>query len=654
MRTPASHLATLIVASIGLANAAPVRAQVATDTTNPTGLPAIVVTATRVPIAAVTAATTVLSGESLRRQGITTLADALQLVPGLAVVQTSSPGTRTSVYTRGGESGYTRVLVDGVAVNDPGGEYDYANLTIDDVDRIEVIRGPSSVLYGTDAVSGVIQVFTRQGRGRLRPEVEARAGTFGSRALHGAVSGGNGAGGYRIGAGHTQTAGIHAFNSGYSQTFINGTVRAGQRDIGDIAVAVHYSDATVHVPTDGSGAVVDRNAFQSGERVTVGIDLGRQLTQRLEARLLLTEHRTDGGFTDQPDSGADTTGFFAQASVDHVARRSADLRTNIGITGTTVVTVGGLAEQQQQRGTLDTDSEFGPFSSATDVERVTRAGYAQVVGTSAAVAWNLGVRVDHSSVFGTFGTWRGGLAVTATPTTRLRAVAGRAFREPTFYQNFATGFVIGNPDLRPEQAMSWEVGVDQHAANGRVLFRATWFAQHFTDLIEYSFGTEPDAPNYFNVAGARARGLELEASAAVTPSIRTEVGYTWLHTEVTESGFDDTPTGFFVDGVALLRRPAHSATAAVSWNARDGSALRVQAIHRGAREDLDYAANGRATLPAVTTVDISANAMVRRAAAGRPGLAITARLSNALDERYESVLGFRSPGRAFTIALRVD
>lgn len=654
MRSSPSLLATLFAASVGLATAAPLGAQVATDSTTPTGLPAIVVTATRVPIAAVTAATTVLHGESLRRQGITTLGDALQLVPGLAVVQTSSPGTRTSVYARGGESGYTRVLVDGVAVNDPGGEFDYANLTIDDVDRIEVIRGPSSVLYGTDAVSGVIQVFTRQGRGRLRPEIEARAGTFGSRALHGAISGGNGTGGYRIGAGHTQTDGIHPFNSEYSQTFINGTGRAGRRDIGDIAVAVHYSDATVHVPTDGSGAVVDRNAFQSGERVTVGIDMGRQFSPRIEARLLLSEHRTDGGFTDHPDDGADTVGFFAQASVDRVTRRSADVRTNIRVAGTAVVTVGGLAEQQQQRGTLDTDSEYGPFSSATDVERVTRAGYGQVVGTSAAVAWNFGVRVDHSSVFGTFGTWRGGLAVTATPTTRLRAVAGRAFREPTFYQNFATGFVIGNPDLRPEHAMSWEVGLDQQAADGRVLLRATWFAQHFTDLIEYSFGTEPEAPNYFNVAGARARGIEFEASATVTPRVRADVGYTWLHTEVTESGFDDSPTGFFATGVALLRRPAHSATAAVSWISRGGSTLRVQAIHRGAREDLDYAANGRATLPAVTTLDLSANAIVRPGTMGRPGLAVTARLTNALDKQYESVLGFRSPGRAFTIALRVD
>lgn len=654
MRPPVSHLATLVVASISLANPARLGAQVSTDSTSSTRLPAIVVTATRVPIAAVTAATTVLYGENLRRQGITTLGDALQLVPGLAVVQTSSPGTRTSVYTRGGESGYTRVLVDGVAVNDPGGEYDYANLTIDDVERIEVIRGPSSVLYGTDAVSGVIQVFTRQGRGRPRPEVEARVGTFGARALHGAVSGSTGNAGYRVGAGHTRTDGIHAFNSEHSQTFINGTGRAGRRDIGDVAVAVHYSDATVHVPTDGSGAVVDRNAFQSGERVTVGIDLGRQLTQRVEARLLLAEHRTDGGFTDEPDNVADSTGFFAQASVDHVARRSADLRTNVQISRGTVLTVGGLVEKQQQRGTLDTDSEFGPFSSTTDVERLTRAGYAQLAGTSSVVAWNLGVRVDRSSVFGTFGTWRGGLAVTATPTTRLRAVAGRAFREPTFYQNFAEGFVIGNPDLRPEQATSWEVGVDQHAARGRVLLRATWFAQHFTDLIEYSFGTDPEAPNYFNVAGAQARGMELEVSTTFTPGIQADVGYTWLHTEVTESGFDDTPTGFFVDGVALLRRPAHSATAGVSWHRGGGSVFRLQAIHRGAREDLDYAVNGRAILPAVTTVDLSANAVLRPLAVGRPGLAITVRLSNALDEQYQSVLGFRSPGRALTVALRVD
>ncbi len=654
MRTPAFRLASLGVTSIIMSAAAPLASQAGTDSTSRPTLPPIIVTATKVPIAAVTASTTVLRGDELRRQGIITLGAALQLVPSLAVVQTSSMGTRTSVYTRGGESGYTRVLVDGVAVNDPGGEYDYANLTIDDVDRIEVIRGPSSVLYGTDAVSGVIQVFTRHGRGPVRIEGEARAGSFGSRAVHSAVSAGGGETGYRIGVGHTQTDGIHAFNSAYSQTFINGTGRASRPDIGDIAIALHYSDAKVQVPTNGSGAVVDRNAFQSGERVTVGVDLGRQLADRVEARLLLAEHRTDGGFTDRPDDIADSVGFFAQTNVDHVSRRSADFRFNVTVARNTVVTVGGLAEQQQQRGTLDTDSEFGPFSSTTDVDRVTRAGYVQLVGAASFIAWNAGARIDHSSVFGTFGTWRGGVAITASPTTRLRRRGRNSLPRTDLLPELCHG--LRGRESRPSPGTGNELG-DRYRpvrcrTHGAVPCHLVCTAVHGSDriFIRYrSVGPELFQCRWCRGPWPRARGIG-DAVRAGSRRPRFHLATHRSH-----------GCGSRRHAHRLLPRRRGTAAAPSaqrrSWRLLDAAVTApgfgCRQCTRAAREDLDYAANARAVLPAVTTVDLSANAAVRRPSAGHPGLSVTARLSNALDERYESVLGFRSPGRAFTIGLGI-
>src|SRR5881628_2604501 len=133
----------------------------------------VVVTATRVPAPrdAVPAAVTVLTGDALRARGIRTVADALRLVPGAAVMQTGSFGGQTSLFLRGGESDYVKVLVDGVPQNTPGGAYDFANLTTDNVERIEVVRGPASVLYGSDAMTGVVQIFTRDGRGPARGTV---------------------------------------------------------------------------------------------------------------------------------------------------------------------------------------------------------------------------------------------------------------------------------------------------------------------------------------------------------------------------------------------------------------------------------------------------------------------------------------------------
>ena len=152
--------------------ALPARAQ-STDTTN---LGPVVISATKAPSSrvSVTQSVSVITGDELRARGITRVSDALRAVPGAALVQSGSVGAVTSLFLRGGESRYTKVLIDGVAVNSPGGFFDFSHLTTDNIERIEVVRGPGSVVYGADAVSGIIQIFTRQGRGRLNTFVDAR------------------------------------------------------------------------------------------------------------------------------------------------------------------------------------------------------------------------------------------------------------------------------------------------------------------------------------------------------------------------------------------------------------------------------------------------------------------------------------------------
>src|SRR5438094_806863 len=158
----------------------------------------VVVTATRIPTpaSAVPAAVTVISGAELRAQGIRTVAEALRTVPAASVVTTNAYGSQTSLFLRGGDADYVKVLIDGVPQNAPGGAYDFANLTTDNVDRIEVVRGPVSVLYGSDAVTGVVQVYTRDGRGAAHGSVGVGGGTYGSRAVDATVVGGAERAGY--------------------------------------------------------------------------------------------------------------------------------------------------------------------------------------------------------------------------------------------------------------------------------------------------------------------------------------------------------------------------------------------------------------------------------------------------------------------------
>jgi vitamin B12 transporter len=175
----------------------------------------IVVTATRLPMprSSVASTVTVIQGEDLRSQGIHYVADALRVVPGMAVAQNGSFGAVTAAFIRGGESDYLQVMVDGVQVNGAGGTFDFANLTTENIERIEVVSGPGSVLYGSDAVSGVVQVFTRQGRGRATVDAAVSAGSYGTWSMDAGLQGAANALDYSVSVSRLSTDGVHAFNS---------------------------------------------------------------------------------------------------------------------------------------------------------------------------------------------------------------------------------------------------------------------------------------------------------------------------------------------------------------------------------------------------------------------------------------------------------
>jgi vitamin B12 transporter len=651
------HCVTLVV--LGQHAVSIASGQTPTDTTERSPapkLPPIVVTATRVAFPAVTAGATVITRAELREQGVYHLPDALRSVPGLSVVQTGSFGGLTSLYPRGGESGYTRVLINGVPVNDAGGEFDFATLTTEDIDRIEVVRGPASVLYGTDAVSAVIQVFTRSGSSAPEVSVAATAGNYAVAAVDASVAGGTPSVSYGFHAGRFRTNGIYEFNNDYEHSLVSGIVRLAPTARSRGQFFVRYADDRVHIPTDGSGNVVDRNAFQFAQRLTAGLELARLIGERTEVQLNAAAHITDGGFDDKTDEAGDTLGFFAFRSLDHSARRSVDGRVNLRPTARTVLTVGGLVEQQSEQSFSESLSEFGPSYGTFDVRRATRAAYTQGIGITGPLTWNLGGRVDDSEAFGRFGTYRGGLAVTGPAGVRLRAAAGTAFREPSLFQNYATGFARGNPNLRPERTRSWEVGADCQLTPARLTASATWFDQRFSDLIEFTFTTpSPDDPNFFNVASASARGIESELRWEPSAGLHLAGGYTYVSAVTRQPGFDIGGTGYFRPGDKLLRRPVHSGSTTLGYRSERGSIV-GHALYVGARQDIDFARGQRVTLAGYTTVDVSTWILVRRAvAAGAAArLSVFAKVANALDRRYAGVYGYRAPGRTIQAGMRAE
>lgn len=630
--------------------AAPLPAQIPADTGR---IADLIVTATRMPAsqAAVPAATTVIRGEDLRERGVHYVLDALRDVPGMTVVQTGSSGAVASVFLRGGESDDVKVLLDGVPLNLPGGGINFANLTTDDLDRIEIVRGPASVLYGADAMSGVVQLFTRRADAQRHAELAGSDGGFNSSDISSHVNwlGGGwsvAATGSRLGS-----DGTYAFNSRYRNAVGSLALGFASPQLLHAELTLRYGDAQANFPTDGSGNPVDHNQFTTERSLAAGLALSRPLSRRVVLHVQGVASRLLQGYTNRSDSPADTVGFdFVDDRTGVTWRRGADARLDWDVARATLVSVGAGVERE----TDDEDevgvSNFG-FGVTRDTSmftgnRTTRDVYLQALANPVtALSFQLGARLDDNSAFGSFGTWRVGTTWHLAASARLWASAGTAFKAPTFSQLFAaSAFEVGNPDLAPERSRNGEIGADADALHHRLHLGATAFWQEFRDLIQY-VAAAPGQPTYVNLGGASSRGVEATAEVQATRRLTVGAHWTWMHTEVTDTGVASSPS--FQQGSSLLRRPNQSGGATLTYRFI-GPVVVLDVRRTGSRDDVDFSGvvASRVTLRGYTTVDLALDAPLRRASGLSPGIDLTLRGENLFNAAYQQAFGFAGRGRA--------
>jgi vitamin B12 transporter len=599
---------------------------------------------------------TILEGEDLRLRGVVRVSDALAEIPGLIVVPGGSYGSVTSAFFRGAESDHVKVLVDGVPMNLAGGAFDFSGLSVADVERIEVVRGPASALYGSDAVAGVIHLITRKGGGPLKASLFSGGGSYGRLNVGGALHGGGDRTAYSVTAVRERSDGILAFNNEFENTVVSG--KASFRPDGKtrLEIAGRYGDRTYHFPTDGTGNVVDRNAFTFGEELNLLAEAGRLISDGVEVQATVKTHRWDGGSDDRTDGAADTLGYFGHVSDDSFRRTTGDVRANLTPWTGAVFSAGFEAETEEQRSTWESFSQWGPSTGEDSYDRSNQAYYAHLVTEGPGWAGNVGVRLDDNEQYGDFVTYQAGFTYTAPSSrTRFRGSLGKGMKEPTFLETSSSGFSVGNPDLDPEQSQVWEVGLEQPVGRSGFTTSLTWFHQRFENLIQYIFlPPTPGGPNYYNVAEAETQGLEATLTAPLG-GVTLTGAYTFLDSEVVDAGFDEGDGATFVEGESLIRRPAHS------WN--------VGAVYRlgrwsisgdirwtGTRSDRDFSAWPAAPvdLPAYTLVGVGFEWRLLEARGGRPSMAVNLRTENLLDEKYETMFGFEAPGRAVLMGLRMD
>jgi vitamin B12 transporter len=559
----------------------------------------------------VPASVTVLDQDELEARQADTLSEAISTVPGLTIPQAGPPGQQTSLFVRGAESEQTLLLWNGIPLNDPYfGGANWQFIQTDGVERIEVARGPFSALYGSNAVGGVVQVFTGSRQGGA---FNVEAGEDGY--YRGGLAAGTDLGRLRLDVtGSLRRGDGDLENSFYDseEMVASGlwTVRPGV----SIGLLARANDSDTGIPIVGvqPNPTGDISWQERELAVPFRADLG---TWEVEA--LLSQTRFDSAYRD-PD---DPFGFTASDTESE------------GLRGRTVLTwrhpgdgedlwiaVGSEAERLEVTNT----SNFG--SNLDAAHQRTWAVFGQGSYGRGPVRLDLGVRRDDNDVYGGETSLRSGIVLEAGAGVRLRASYGEAFRAPSLGELFYP--FTGNPDLQPEDSESFELGIEREAGGWRVAL--TGFENRQRSLIDFDF----IAFRNVNIGRARSRGLEGEVGLR-RGIVDVRWNATWLEAEDRISGLE------------LLRRPEKSSNLVLSVRPGDWT-LNVEGRYVGERPDVDPVTFGRAENPDYLRVDLAARWKALS------WLAPYARLQNVADEEYQEVLGYPAPGRTLIGGVAVE
>jgi len=634
----------------------------------------VVVTASQTgqALSAVADSVTVIGHADLESRQQFGLAQALRSVPGLTLQQTGGPGAQTSLFLRGGESDFTLLLIDGVRANSLGGGLDLSQVPLADVDRIEVVRGPQSALYGGDAVAGVIQVITRTGG---PPTVQAVAEGGSRQMRRGAVSttGERGRFFWQAGtdgfseAGYTGPAPDGAPVSNDDARIWQGAATLGWRTASGLDVRGTWrlvdTDRGVPGPVGSDPArrfaAVDRTSRNLTRRQTGAARLshpwfGRDSRVRQRTDVDIAEFTLTSAGGSFPSEGY-TRRQHARTQTDVAASGAVSLSAGADWMheegGSTFITASGEAMPvaRQQLG-LFAESRLQLHPRLTVVagaraERIARdplpadpLGWTPRPAFPRDLRWSLNPKVTAQWVAARHGTRR---------ETRVHAAAGTGIRPPDVFEMAFTD----NDGLRPERSRSADIGVAQTLADGRLHLDATAFFNAFDDLI-IAVGRSFTGVSRWrtdNIANARARGLELTGAWRPSRTWSLQGHYTFTSSAVLAvDGTGSAPAPYTV-GDRLLRRPAHQGglDAQVTRGRLSGFA---QWQWRGQTLDAEPfwgPSGGLYANPAYSVVHAGLAVTVR----GR--LSVTGRVMNVGNARYEEVLGFPSPGRIITLGLRV-
>ena len=641
----------------------------------------VVATSTPTPNDQTGSSVTVVTAEQIQQMQRRSAPEILQTVPGLNVVQTGAAGGYTSVFMRGTNANHVKVLIDGIEVNDPAsasGTFDFGQLLAGDIERIEVLRGPQSGLYGSDAIGGVISITTKKGEGPAKFTAFTEGGSFGtlnsSLGVRGAHENVNYAftiqrqsvGSLPVTPPELVPPGVPVNNNSYQNVTFSSKVGAQLNDMFGVNLVGRYTDSKQHFTTDDFGlpygfAFSSPNAKQD-------VQHDKQAYVRAEGTANLFDGRFRNWFgvshmrsDTWAKPGDQTPTLFSngyQPPYQYIGQRTKfDWRGEFEVVSGHKL-IGGL---ESQRDWLDIPM-LDPSQTATSAAYTNNAGYLEYVGNF----WDrffltANLRRDRNSQFGGHSTYRIAPSFHVPWTdTVLKASYGTGFKAPTLnqlYVSYPAFFYFANPNLQPEQSRGFDFGFEQPLLEDRFRFGATYFRNRIKDLINTQFDPATFTSTLVNIGSGKTYGIEAFAQARVFDQLMLRADYTYTVSRdaspiaATLAAAQTEYVRQLVEGTPqpdLLRRPRRKASLQATWKPIDklslsASVVRVSGWIDGTRDFsiTRYQAPGYMLVNVAGSYDLA------------EGVTATARIDNLFNKQYQSPTGFRAPGLAAYAGLRM-
>jgi vitamin B12 transporter len=616
----------------------------AAQSENSLGVPPenVVVTATRIatPVEQVASSITVIDATDIDSRQQRSLPDVLRDVPGLNLVQSGGEGGQTSIFMRGANSNQTKVLVDGIEVSDPSnpnGAYDFGKFNSADIARVEVLRGPQSGLYGSDAIGGVVNVITKSGNGPLTLSADVEGGSFDTFNQSASASGSQDDFHYRVSlahlhAGATPVTPLDLLPPGQTRNDdyfdnVTASTKLGYdlTENFDLGFVGRYSNSLSKVTGDASDPVTFAS-FPSP--LQTRIDTLSYETRGTAHLVLGPVDQTIGlGYSSTVTSDMDPNNGPIPSSGNRV---KLDWQGQISVADGETVVLGAETARDAMHVPIDagitTNAGFGELQSSLP----------GLLGSGVDFHNSVSVRYDDNSRFGDKATWHVApvLAVTATD-TRLHASYGTGFKAPSLdqlFESFPAFFFFANPNLKPETSAGYDIGIDQTLFG--VTGGATWFHNDIKNLITtdpVTFSTD------VNIGKARTQGLETYLAWQPFDTLKLRADYTYTEAED------------LVLHQELVRRPKNKVSGDIRWQAMEALSLDASLLYVGSWIDgsRDFSVSNLNAHPYVTA-DIAASYALT------DNFALTGRVANLLDKTYENPVGFLQPGRAFYAGIKAN